>query len=180
VLTIPVFGSENTSAHATRVPQPAAKICNATREQIEYGDIKFYPRRHARIEFSRVPRTQPQWQNVTSKSRGEKLGELVRFEGVNPRSSGLNSGVLGTNFNKQRRVSVNCQAVNRSFLRGVHRQDHIGSGEKSLCFPLPLPSNLLSIYDSMKRLVSAWATLLVLLGLGMCSMITYRVGETSI
>ena len=29
----PVFGSENTSAHATRVPQLAAKICYATRER---------------------------------------------------------------------------------------------------------------------------------------------------
>jgi hypothetical protein len=32
-LIIPVFAPGNTSAYATRVPQPAAKICNATCEQ---------------------------------------------------------------------------------------------------------------------------------------------------
>lgn len=34
-LTFPVFGSENSSADATGVPQLATKICNVTREQIE-------------------------------------------------------------------------------------------------------------------------------------------------
>lgn len=84
-LTFPVFGGENTLTHATpEFRKIAAKICYATREQIEYYDIKSALVRCARIEFSRVRRTQPQWQNVTKLRR--KAWRTSEFQGVNPLS----------------------------------------------------------------------------------------------